>query len=163
MTCYASLFVPALAAGEKRIDQVVAIATGRRGTLYLTDRRLIFEWSEGLVSKKYLQLGIALADIQAVNAHHPRFGGGEVQVITKDSNNGFHATHISFGLAMAPETWQAKINALLMAPTSQQSPNQPAMIVEKEVIKIPCRYCKALLDPYRHSVCPHCGAPIHIA
>ncbi len=34
------------------------------------------------------------------------------------------------------------------------------LIKEKEVIRIPCRYCKFLSDPVRDRKCSNCGAPI---
>jgi hypothetical protein len=154
--------MPVIAAGERQLDQVIAFGVGRRGTLYLTDRRLIFEWSEGLVSKKYEQLGIALSDIQAVNAAHAAFRGSELVVTTRDANNGFRANRITFGIAMAPEVWMAKINNLLVRTTSPASPAaQPTVIVEREVVRTPCRYCGALVDAFRSDKCPNCGAPFH--
>jgi hypothetical protein len=155
--------MPTLATGEHQIDQVIAFGVGRRGTLYLTDRRLIFEWSEGLVSKRYQQLGIALSDIQAVNAAHSAFRGNELVITTKDASNGFRASQITFGIAMAPEVWMTKINNLLVGPTypaAQPLPAQPAVIVEREVVKTPCRYCGTLVDAFRSNKCPNCGAPL---
>jgi len=154
--------MPTLASGERQIDQVIAFAVGRRGTLYLTDRRLIFEWSEGLVSKRYQQLGIALSDIQAVNATHAAFRGSELMITTKDANNGFRASRITFGIAMAPELWMTKINNLLVRSTSPVA--QPTVIVEREVerevVRTPCRYCGSLVDAFRSDKCPNCGAPL---
>jgi DNA-directed RNA polymerase subunit RPC12/RpoP len=44
------------------------------------------------------------------------------------------------------------------------SPPRPleksTVVVTKEVMKIPCRYCGALLDPVQNSLCPRCGAKI---
>ena len=154
--------MPILAAGERQIDQVIAYGAGRRGTLYLTDRRLIFEWSEGLVAKRYQQLGIALSDLQAVNAAHATFRGNELVITTKDANNGFRASQITFGIAMAPEVWMTKINNLLVRSTSP--PGQPTVIIEREiereVVRTPCRYCGSLVDAFRSDKCPNCGAPL---
>jgi len=156
--------MPTLAAGERQIDQVIAYGVGRRGILYLTDRRLIFEWSEGLVSKRYLQLGLALSDIQAVNATHAAFRGSALVITAKDANNGFRANQITLELAMAPELWVTKINNLLvraMPPVAQSSPvAQTTVIVEKEVVRTPCRYCGCLVDAFRSDKCPNCGAPL---
>jgi hypothetical protein len=155
--------MPVFAAGERQIDQVISFSIGRRGTLYLTDRRVIFEWSEGLLTKRYHQLGISLADIQAVNTNHPRFGGGELVITTKDANNGFRTNRVAFGVAMTPETWQGKINALLNQVPVQQPQGNQTVIVQKEVVKVPCKYCRTLNDPYDSNLCARCGAPIHIA
>lgn len=151
--------MPVLASGERQLDQVIAYSMGNRGTLYLTDRRLIFEWSEGVVSKKHFQAGIGLSDIQSVNANHPRFGGGEIVIRAANSRNGFHADAISLRLAMTPELWMSKINNLLTK-VSQQSTVQPTFVLEREVVRVPCRYCGTLVDAFRMSKCPSCGGPL---
>jgi len=133
---------------------------GRKGTLYLTDRRLIFEWSEGIVTKKYQQVGISLADIQVVNAVHGRLGGREISVTTRDGNNGFRTNRIIIGIAMSPEIWMTKINNVLNT-MSHSELQQPTMILQKEVVKIPCKYCGNLIDAFRSNSCPKCGAPIY--
>jgi hypothetical protein len=138
---------------------VIAFGVGHRGTLYLTDRRLIFEWSEGLVAKKHQQLGVTLSDIQAVNAGHSALRGGELVVTAKDANNGFRTSRITFGIAMTPEVWMGKINGLLSRPIPQAA--QPTVILEKETVKMPCRHCGSLVDPYRMNKCPSCGAPLY--
>lgn len=37
-------------------------------------------------------------------------------------------------------------------------PPSPAVIVQKEVLKIPCKYCRTLVDPVLNKTCPSCGA-----
>jgi hypothetical protein len=96
--------LPVLAEGERQIDEVIAFGMRRRGTPYLTDRRLIFGWSEGLLAKRYQQADIALTDVQYVNTKHPRLGGGELVITARDANNGFRSNRISLGIAMTPET-----------------------------------------------------------
>ena len=46
---------------------------------------------------------------------------------------------------MSPEVWITKINNLLNS-VNYRSP-QPTIVIEKEVVKIPCKYCRALFDP----------------
>ena len=156
--------MPVLAPGERQVDHVIALVFGRKGTLFLTDRRLIFEWSEGLVGKRYQQIGIALPDVQSVTANHPRFGAGELVITARDANNGFHANRLVVGIAMNPEIWVGKINNLLR--NSAPPTAQPSLIVEreivKEVVKTPCRYCRTLVDAFRSNKCPSCGAPIYL-
>jgi hypothetical protein len=111
-----------------------------------------------MVSKKYQQLGIALSDIQAVNVSHSALRGREIIITTKHANNGFRASRITFGIAMTPEVWMGKINGLLVMPTSQAA--QQTLVVEREVVKTPCRYCGSLVDAFRMNKCPSCGAPL---
>jgi uncharacterized OB-fold protein len=30
-------------------------------------------------------------------------------------------------------------------------------VVEREVLKVPCKYCRSLVDPVRNATCPSCG------
>ena len=39
-------------------------------------------------------------------------------------------------------------------------PTQQQTVVQREVLRIPCRYCKTLLDPIREKTCPHCGSVV---
>ncbi len=34
------------------------------------------------------------------------------------------------------------------------------VVVEREVLRIPCNHCGSLIDPIRNGTCPKCGAPI---
>lgn len=156
--------MPVFAGGEKQIDQVVAYYGGGQGTLYLTDRRLVFEFSHGLVSKKYFQLGISLGQIQSVSAKHGHFGAKEIIITAKDANNGFKSNTITIGIAMHPEIWITKINNMLTALAASYLPNaslQQTTIIEREVVKIPCKYCGTLNDAVRSKTCSQCGAPVY--
>jgi hypothetical protein len=157
--------LPILAAGERQIDQVVAYyATGGQGTLYLTDRRIIFEYALGLMHKKYYQLGIALGQIQFVSAKHGHFGSQEIVIAAKDANNGFKSNMIALRIAMHPEIWINKINYMLSGGATtlpHNSPAQQTTIIEREVIKIPCKYCGTLNDAVRSQTCSQCGAPVY--
>ena len=81
--------MPILASGEKQLDQVIASCLGRRGIFYLTDRRIIFEYGEGLLAKTYRQFGASLGDIQAVNASHSYLGGGGLVITTSTCKQRF--------------------------------------------------------------------------
>jgi hypothetical protein len=39
-------------------------------------------------------------------------------------------------------------------------PQRETVIVQKEVMKVPCRYCGTLVDPVTNSKCPSCGGKI---
>ena len=45
---------------------------------------------------------------------------------------------------------------------SQEPAVQRETIIQREVVKIPCKYCKTLIDPLRDKSCPNCGAPIDL-
>ena len=155
--------MPVFAAGERQIDQVVAFY-GSQGILYLTDRRLIFEYSVGLVNKKSYQLGITLGQIQSVSAKHGHFGSQEIDIIAKDANNGFRSNCVGIRIAMHPEVWINKINNMIAAlrPTYQPNSAMPqTTIVEREIVKIPCKYCGSLNDIVSNRTCPQCGAPVY--
>jgi hypothetical protein len=42
-----------------------------------------------------------------------------------------------------------------------RDPNK-TVVIEREVVKIPCKYCGMLVDPVRDSKCPSCGANLQI-
>ena len=43
---------------------------------------------------------------------------------------------------------------------SREPPKDPGktLILEREIVKVPCRYCGMLVDPVRDAKCPSCGA-----
>ena len=46
-------------------------------------------------------------------------------------------------------------------PQSETHPSsERPVIIQREVVRIPCKYCGALVDPIRNSTCPHCGAKL---
>jgi len=154
--------MPVFATGERQIDQVVA-AYGSQGILYLTDRRLIFEYSVGLMNKKHFQYGITLNQIQSVSAKHGMLGSQEIVITAKDANNGFKSNSFTIRIAMHPEVWINKINSMIasLSPVYQPNTTQQTTIVEREVIKVPCQYCRTLNDIARSKTCSQCGAPIY--
>ena len=53
--------------------------------------------------------------------------------------------------------------------TNSETPDEPQKpavqmetIIQREVVKIPCKYCKTLIDPIRGKTCQNCGAPIDL-
>jgi len=57
----------------------------------------------------------------------------------------------------------AKKSANLSAlPEAQPSSAQKETIIQREVLKVPCKYCNALLDPFQDKTCPKCGAPVTV-
>ena len=57
----------------------------------------------------------------------------------------------------ASKSWDSSVNEM-----PQESAIQRETIIQREVVKIPCKYCKTLIDPVRDKVCPNCGAPIDL-
>jgi uncharacterized OB-fold protein len=35
-------------------------------------------------------------------------------------------------------------------------------VIQKEVLKVPCKYCGTLLDPVRERYCTSCGSPVKV-
>jgi Ca2+/Na+ antiporter len=50
-----------------------------------------------------------------------------------------------------------------MSEESQKPAVEKETIIERDVVRIPCKYCKTLVDPVHDKVCPNCGAPIDLS
>lgn len=40
----------------------------------------------------------------------------------------------------------------------EQAPQKETVVIQREVVKVPCKYCGMLVDPVRDAKCPSCGA-----
>lgn len=40
----------------------------------------------------------------------------------------------------------------------EQPPQKETVVIQKEIVKVPCKYCGMLVDPVRDAKCPSCGA-----
>jgi rubrerythrin len=40
---------------------------------------------------------------------------------------------------------------------------QETKLIEREVVKVPCKYCGTLVDPVRNEKCPSCGGRIMLS
>lgn len=56
-----------------------------------------------------------------------------------------------------------------MNPTTSGMTDEPEppsvqndVTTERDAVKIPCKYCEALVDPVRDKTCPNCGAPVDL-
>ena len=149
--------LPVIAEGERQTDQTIASFAGRNGIVYLTDRRILFEYREGTVHKESHQLGVSLRDVASVVAkQNVSPGGQELLITSSNTNNGFGTNQIIFSVAVIPEQWIVKINNLLIPVSSKSS---SSIFVEKEIIEIPCKDCGTLVDVFRNNTCSQCGAP----
>lgn len=49
---------------------------------------------------------------------------------------------------------------------SQVPEGQPSAVqketIERDVLKVPCTHCNALVDPSKDKTCPSCGAPVTV-
>jgi rubrerythrin len=43
---------------------------------------------------------------------------------------------------------------------SPQPVQKETTIIQREVVKIPCKYCGTLVDPVQDQKCPNCGAAV---
>lgn len=151
--------MPTLAGGEVQLDKVLVSYGGRNGTLYLTNRRLIFEYSQGVVNKKFFHAGIVLSDIESVSASHPRVRSSQLIITARSSKNGFGTAQIVLATAMNPEAWMRKLNQIVLS--FDVPPSSPSVMDNREVVKVPCKYCGTLVDAFGESHCPKCGAPTY--
>ena len=150
--------------GEKPVYAGRAKFNRTNGILYLTDRRLFFEYEQGLVTKRtYVSMDMPLSDIQNVMTEMPRFGIGPMSKLvigTKRGSQGFGMNRIEINTDTTPDLWVSKINEVVSAAHGSEQATSVATntVIEREVIKIPCKYCGNLIDPVRDDRCPRCGA-----
>jgi hypothetical protein len=127
------------------------------GVLYLTNRRLVFEApaSRGLVRDfvqgrdTHLVFDRNLSEVQNVTVRRGRLGRPRLVV---DAGN----RRPSFDV-LDPDAWVA---AVAQARRSLPPPgDSPAMVVERQVVKVRCRYCGNLANEVEGR-CPYCGAAL---
>ena len=159
--------MPTFFRGERALYAGKARYSGKMGFLYLTNRRLLFEYEEGLITKHtYVSLDVPLSKIENAMMEKPRFGLGpmvdRLVITTKRGSMGFGMNRILLSDMATPEVWVGKIHDAIAGVygEGQTEPEEAKTIVTREVVKIPCKYCGALLDPVRDSACPTCGAPV---
>ena len=102
--------------------------------------------------------------IENAQVEKPKFGlsslVSRLVITTKRGSMGFGMNRILISDMAAPEVWVQKIHEVISKSSMpDQIDEEPNVIVQKEVVKVPCRYCGALLDPIRDNACPKCGAP----
>jgi len=136
-------------------------AAGRgAGVLYLTNHRLIFELPESrgavrdLIGGRDTRLAVdvLLHDVRNATVRRGRFGRPRLVVEVAPGRIAFDV--------LEPEGWSAQI---AQAKRDLPSPLHPGPTVthtvEREVVKIRCRFCGALGNEV-HGRCPSCGAPL---
>ena len=150
--------------GEKPVYAGRAKYNRTNGILYLTDKRLFFEYEQGIVTKRtYVSMDMPLGDIQNVATEMPRFGIGPMNklvIATKRGSQGFGMNRIELSTDTTPDVWVSKITEVVSSEgrSGQVTAVETNTVVEREIVKIPCKYCGNLIDPVRDDRCPRCGA-----
>jgi hypothetical protein len=154
--------LPTFAHGESAILADKARYSGTAGVLYLTNRRVFFEYERGLVTKHtYVSLDVPLPNVESAIVERPRFGPGPLAtnlvITTKRGSMGFGLTRIKISDLSTPDVWATRIDAAVSGEATQPEPS--VVIKEEEIVKVPCKFCGTLVDPVRDKACPNCGAP----
>jgi hypothetical protein len=127
------------------------------GVLYLTNRRLVFEApaSRGLVRDfvqgrdTHLVFDRNLSEVQNVTVRRGRLGRPRLVVDVGNRRPSFDV--------LDPDAWVA---AVAQARRSLPPPgDSAAMVVERQVVKVRCRYCGNLANEV-DGRCPYCGAAL---
>jgi len=128
---------------------------GTRGTLYLTNMKLEFEYEKrGIIFKgKYSAVNLPLQRVAEVSI----IGIGPFKKLSinlvKDQSS-YGIPRYEFNVEN-PETWKAKVE-IAKSVTTEKIPKEKEVIV-KEIVKIRCRYCGMLVEATL-SKCPNCGS-----
>jgi Zn finger protein HypA/HybF involved in hydrogenase expression len=154
-----------LHAGESRLRSAYAVLEGDSpehaqgpGVLYLTTQRLVFETAHpkgpmrrlvrGTESRTVLDASLAM--VRNVEVRRPRLGRERLVVELTVGRPAFDV--------LEPDAWAA---AIALAKRSAPAPGTPfpTHIIERQVVKIRCRYCGSLGNEV-DGRCPNCGAPL---
>jgi len=126
---------------------------GTKGKLYLTNKKIAFEYEKGIIFKgKYSSINIPLDRISEVDI----VGVGPFRKITISSirdQSSFGIPRHEFNVRK-PETWKAKIEVAKSTPTDRISKEREVIV--KETVKVKCTYCGMLVEQTL-SRCPNCG------
>jgi len=132
---------------------------GTEGKLYLTNKKLAFEYEKrGIIFKgKYSAVNLPLERISEVSVVGVSLFKKLCINMVKDQAS-FGIPRHEFNLKY-PETWKAKIEVAKTAqsvtiPTAL--PTREIKEVIKEVVKVKCPYCGMLVESTL-SRCPNCG------
>jgi len=130
---------------------------GTRGTLYLTNKKISFEYEQrGIVFKgKYSSVNLSLERISEVAI----VGIGPFQKLAINmvrDKSSFGLSRYEFNVNNA-ETWKEKIDNAMQ--TQIITPQREVKETIKEIVKIRCQYCGMLVESTL-SECPNCGGII---
>ena len=130
---------------------------GTRGKLYLTNKKLAFEYEKrGIFFKgKYSAVNIPLERVSEVSVVGVSFFK-KLSINTIKDQTSFGIPRYEFNVKN-PEAWKAKIEVARTTPTI--TPQREVKEIIKEIVKIKCPYCGMLVD-HILARCPNCGAII---
>ena len=153
--------MPTFAHGEHAFFAGKGRYSGTVGVLYLTNKRVLFEYEKGVITKStYVSLDIPLPNVESVVVERPRFGLAalvtNLVITTKRGSMGFGMNRIKISDLATPDIWATKIDDAISGESAAPEAN---VILKEEIVKIPCKFCGTLVDPARDRACPNCGAP----
>lgn len=154
-----------LSAGERQIRSAYAVIGSEHrpegvrgpGVLYLTNQRLVFEApaSRGMV-KDFLQgrdsrlvFDHTLHEIVNATVRRGRVGGPRLIVEVQNER-------VSFDV-LEPDAWLSAIAQTKRVFASSEA--HIAKVIERQVVKVRCRYCGSLGNEVEGR-CPYCGAAL---
>jgi len=127
---------------------------GTKGKIYLTNKKLAFEYKQrGIIFKgKYSAVNLPLERISEVSVVGVSLFK-KLSVNTIKDQASFGILRYEFNVKY-PETWKAKIEVSRTTPTI--TPQREVKEIIKEIVKIKCPYCGMLVESTL-ARCPNCG------
>jgi hypothetical protein len=130
------------------------------GVLYLTNHRCVYETnpSRGMVRNlvrgraPWTVLDAPLDQVRNVSVIRPRIGRARLHLEV-------HRARLTFDV-LDPDMWhQAISDARRALPSAHAPPTVATLTIEREVVKVRCRYCGVLANEV-NGRCPSCGGPL---
>lgn len=122
-----------------------------KGSLVLTNRRLLWFEKRGLIGKSYHALfEIFLTSLKGIS-----MGGRLRKYVSITDEKGEYKLHLKGIKEKELEPFKDMI--LRQVEKLKESPVVEKEVITKEVVMIPCNYCNALV-PQTSVFCPNCGA-----
>lgn len=156
-----------LGPGESLLRSAYAVATGNddaggpegAGVLYLTNQRVLFESPVGRAGvgrrrgrETEVRFEVALHDLRNVTVRRPRIGRPRLVLEVHHARPAFDV--------LEPEAWMTMVaQARRALPAPGVAVVREVHTVERQVVKVRCRYCAALANEV-DGRCPSCGAPL---
>ena len=161
--------MPLLSNGEEIIRQApVVSSSGRRGTLFLTNARVVFEGTQatGIVSSRLRAsdvitlFSVRLAELGGVHVVKPLVGAATLK-LEMPSVNTRAVFKIEDAAGWSEEIRRAHASVMAAPPPAAAvgAIHTETRTVEREVVRVRCRYCGNLGDE-REGQCARCGAAL---